>query len=100
MKVHKVFSEFESLFGRLAARDQAILAPDKVVMFLHVVGVWGRHDLGTLLEDVSTESGLTDEWDHVRNRVARFIKRKQWLGDEEKRVFEPTSGSRVVPKDH
>ena len=34
MKVLDVFSAFESRFGRLSARDQAILTPDKVIMFL------------------------------------------------------------------
>ena len=34
LKVVDVFLAFESRFGRLSARDQAILIPDKVIMFL------------------------------------------------------------------
>ena len=37
LKVVDVLSSFESRFGRLSARDQAILAPDKVIMFLRAV---------------------------------------------------------------
>ena len=37
-KVLDVFSTFESRFGRVSARDQAILVLDKVIMFLRVVG--------------------------------------------------------------
>ena len=51
LKVLKVFMEIETIFGRFSARDQAILVPDKVVMFLRIVDVLDRHDLGTFLED-------------------------------------------------
>ena len=37
LKVLDVFSVFESRLGRLSARDQAILTPDKVIMFLRAV---------------------------------------------------------------
>ena len=37
LKVLDVFSTFESRFGRLSTRDQTILAPDKVIMFLQAV---------------------------------------------------------------
>ena len=40
LKVVDVFSAFESRFGRLAARDQAILVLDKVIMFLRAVDIW------------------------------------------------------------
>ena len=60
LKVLDVFSAFESQFGRLSTRDQAILAHDKVIMFLRVVDVRDRKDLGVLLEDMTIESGLTD----------------------------------------
>ena len=68
MKVLDVFSALESRFGRLYARDQAILAPDKVIMFLRAVDVWDLKDLGVLLEDTTMESGLTDRWKNVRCR--------------------------------
>ena len=45
LKVVDVFSAFETRFGRLSARDQAILVPDKVIMFLQAVDVRDRKDL-------------------------------------------------------
>ena len=88
MKVLDVFSAFESRFRRLSTRDQAILAPDKVIMFLRAMDVQDRKDLGVLLEDTITESGLTDTWEKVRDIVARYTKWGQWLANEEKRVSE------------
>ena len=86
LKVLEIFAEFDKRFGRLSARDQTILAPDKVVMFLRSVDIRDRPGLGMLLEDATTESGLTNTWDVVKSSVARITKRKQWLSDEEKRV--------------
>ena len=68
-KVLEVFTDFEQGFGRLSVRDQMILVPNKVPMTIRVVDFQDRHDLGTLLEDVATNNGLTDEWDDVRNSV-------------------------------
>ena len=65
LKVLDVFSAFESRFGRLSARDQAILSPDKVIMFLQAVDVRDQKDLEVLLEDMTTESGLTYTWENV-----------------------------------
>ena len=70
MKVLEVFTDFEKRFGRLSARDQTILVPDKVAMFLRAVDARDRHDLGILLEDVTTESGLTEEWDVVSSNIS------------------------------
>ena len=87
----EVFAEFERGFGRLSMWDQVILAPEKVAMFLRAVDSRDRHDLGILLEDVTTESGLKEEWDVVRSNVSRFTKRKQWLRSvEETRESELT----------
>ena len=61
VKVLDVFSAFENRFGAFSARDQAILVPDKVIMFLRAVDV---QDLTT------TESGLTETWESVRDIVA------------------------------
>ena len=62
MKVLDVFSGF---FSRLSTRDQAMLKPDKVIMFLRAMDVRDRKDLGVLLEDTTTESGLTNTWENV-----------------------------------
>jgi hypothetical protein len=61
LKVIEVFSEFEDRFGMLWTRDQVLLVADKVVLFLRAVDVRDRYELGTLLEDVTTYSGLTDD---------------------------------------
>ena len=70
MEVLDVFSAFESRFGTLSVRDQVIVIPDKVIMFLRVVDVRDRKDLGVILEDTTTKSGLTETWESVRDIVA------------------------------
>ena len=100
LKVLDVFSALENWFGRLSARDQAILTPDKVIMFLQVVDVRDQKDLGVLLDDTTTESGLTDTWENVRDIVARYTMRGQWLANEEKRVSEPIPRPRSGSEDH
>jgi hypothetical protein len=90
LNVLEVFSEFEDRFGMLSARDQALLVADKVVLFLRAVDVRDQYELGTLLEDVTTDSGLTDDWETVKRGVMRFTKRRQWLAGEETRNAEPT----------
>ena len=56
--------------------------------------------LGVLLEDTTTESGLTNTWENVRDIVAQCTKRGQWLSDEEKRTMEMTLRPRFVAEDH
>ena len=100
LKVLDVFLAFENRFGRLSVRDQAILIPDKVIMFLRAVDVRDRKDLRVLLEDTTTESGLTETWENVRDIVARYTKRGQWLASEEKRVSETIPKPRARLEDH
>ena len=100
LKVLDVFSAFESRFGRLPARDIAILTPDKVSMFLQAMDVRDRKDLGVLLEDTTTESGLTNTWENVRDIVARYTKRGQCLMNEEKRDSELISKPRSGLEEH
>ena len=66
MQILDVFSAFENRFRRLSTRDQAILTPDKVIMFLRAVDIRDRKDLGVLLEDTTMESGFTEAWENVR----------------------------------
>ena len=84
MKVLDVFSAFESRFRRLSARDQAILTPDKVIMFLRAVDVWDRKDLEVASPIHGKTYGILSH-DTQRGR-------KLWLASEEKRVSEPRSG--------
>jgi hypothetical protein len=69
-------------------------------MFLCSVDIWDGLGLRMLLKDATIESGLTNEWDVVKRSMTRFTKPKQWLGDEGKRVAEPTQRSKVGPEDH
>jgi hypothetical protein len=69
LKVIEVFSEFQSRFVMLSAHDQALLVADKVVMFLRAVDIRDQYELRTLLENVTTDSGLTDDWETVRSGV-------------------------------
>ena len=100
LKFIDVFSAFESRFGSLSVRDQAILVPDKVIMFLRAVDIRNRKDLGVLLEDMSTESGLTEAWENVQDIVTRYTKRGQCLANEENRVLEPIPKPRTRLEDH
>ena len=70
LKVLDVFSAFESRLRRLPTRDQAILTLDKVIMFLRAVDIRDWKDLGMLLEDTTTECGLTNTWENVWDIVA------------------------------
>ena len=56
--------------------------------------------LGVLLEDTTTESGLTNTWENVWDIISRYTKRGQWLSDEEKRTTELTLRPRFVAEDH
>ena len=69
IKVLEVFTDFEQCFAILSAQDQTILMPDKVAMFLRAVD--GKdHNLRILPDDVTTESGLMEQWDDVRSNVS------------------------------
>jgi hypothetical protein len=72
-----VFTEFEYKYEKFSARDQTILLPYKVVMFLHTIDARDRKDLGVLLEDTTTESCLTSKWETLKSIVTRFTKRRQ-----------------------
>ena len=96
----EVFVEFENQFGRLSARDQAILVPDKAVVFLKAVDIQDRKDLGLFLEYVTTEGGLTNTWGNFWDIMAQYTKRRQWLREKEKRDPEPAQRSRGGVENH
>jgi SOS response regulatory protein OraA/RecX len=95
LKVLEVFTEFECRYEKLSARDQTILLPDKVVMLLCAVDARDCQDLGVLLDDTTTESGLTSKWETIKSIVARFTKRRQWLENEEYHTFDQTLRSKA-----
>ena len=99
MKVLDVLCEFESKFNRLSTRDQTVLQAEKVIMFLRAVDIRDRKDLGVLMENTTTDSGLVETWAEVKEIVTRYNKRRQWLGEDERkgdktpRRMESTSSS-------
>ena len=88
MKVLEVLSEFESRFNRLSTRDQTVLQAEKVIMFLRAMDMRDRKDLGVLMETTTTDSGLVETWTEVKKIVARYNKRKQWLGEDGRKGVE------------
>ena len=58
--VLEVFMDFENRFGTLRSRDQVILELGKMVMFLKVISIRDRKDIGLLMEYVTMESDLTN----------------------------------------
>ena len=45
--------------------EEWVETPGKVIMFLRAVDVRDRKDLGVLLKDTTTESGLTETWESM-----------------------------------
>jgi hypothetical protein len=78
LKVLEVFSVFESHFERLSIHNQVVLVVDKVVVFLCVVNIRDPHDLGILLEDVTTESRLMSDWEIVKSILTQRGLRTGW----------------------
>ena len=72
--------DFENRFGRLSTRDQAILATNKMVMFLKAVDIRDHKDLEFLLEDITTQRQLMNIWGNVWDIVAQYTKRWHGLG--------------------
>ena len=60
LTVREVFMDFENRFGTLRSRDQVILELGKMVMFLKVISIRDRKDIGLLMEYVTMESDLTN----------------------------------------
>ena len=58
MSVSRVYEEFDQMFSRLPATDQALLEEDKTLYFLKYVDMKDRRELGTLLEDDAQANGL------------------------------------------
>jgi hypothetical protein len=85
LKVVDVFSAFETRFRSLSARDQALLSPNKVIMFLQAVDIQDQKDLGVLLEDTTTESGVvclfTHDMKHMSGGRNQKSADRQWPED-------------------
>ena len=80
LKVVDVFSPSESRFGRLSARDQAILVPNMVIMFVRAVDIQYEKHLGVLLEDTTTEWLTSEEkrdWNRFRNRGLESLRSRR-----------------------
>jgi hypothetical protein len=47
-----------------------------------------RKDLGILMENTTTNSGLVETWVEVEEIVAHYNKRRRWLGENERKGVE------------
>ena len=70
--------KFEECLPRLSALDRTILDTSRVLVFVKIVDVWDREQVGLLLE---TDDGLTANWAVVKRVYARFEKRRE-RGDD------------------
>ena len=59
--------DFDKLFGQLKQVEKNALEWEKVSLFLQEVDKRYNKDLELLLEDATTEDGITTEWDEVRS---------------------------------
>ena len=79
LSVLEVLKEFSERFEQLNVRDRNIIMPDKVILFLQATNIKDRKDLGMLLEDQNSPSGLTEDWEEVKRACTHFCKRKLWF---------------------
>jgi hypothetical protein len=52
------------------------------------VDIRDRKDLGVLMENTTTDSGLMETWTEVKEIVIRYNKRRQWLGEDKRKDVE------------
>ena len=74
MSASKVSDEFDQMFSRLLATDQALLEEDKTLYFLKPVDMKDRRELGTLLEDDTQENELVADWVAVKQACNKIDK--------------------------
>ena len=78
--VLETLTDFEAKFRQLSAREQTLLEPEKVVLFLRSVPYADRVELGKLMESGETETGLEKDWSRIRSICLQYEKRRTWLG--------------------
>ena len=76
MSASRVYDEFDQMFCRLPATDQALLEEDKTLYFLKAVDMKDRRELGTLLKDDTQANGLVVDWTTVKRACNRLDKRR------------------------
>ena len=59
--VLETLTDFEAKFQQLSVREQALLEPEKVVLFLRSVPYMDRVELGKLMESGELEIGLEED---------------------------------------
>ena len=60
--VLETLTDFEAKFRQLSVREQDLLEPEKVVLFLCSVPYTDRVELRKLMESSETETGLEEDW--------------------------------------
>ena len=89
--VLETLTDFEAKFRQLSVREQTLLEPEKVVLFLRSVPYADRVELGKLMESGETETGLEEDWSRIRSICLRYEKRRTWLGSKGLGNATPTS---------
>ncbi|KAL3697011.1 hypothetical protein R1sor_011087 [Riccia sorocarpa] len=74
--VSELLSEFDRQFLQLTQGDRAMLGVNKTDLFLRVVQPELQEKLEVRLEDKTTESGLTADWEKVKEEVLQLAKRE------------------------
>ncbi|KAL3700490.1 hypothetical protein R1sor_018512 [Riccia sorocarpa] len=74
--LNELLLEFDMQFLKLTQADRTILGVNKTYLFLRAVEPELQEKLEVRLEDKSTESGLTGDWERVKEEVAQLAKRE------------------------
>ena len=80
LSLSHTLNAFEYKFRQLSTRDGTLLQPNKVNLFLQVIDVRDRKDLGILLEDVDGVNGLVTDLKVVKQACSWSCKRHQLYG--------------------
>ncbi|KAL3696508.1 hypothetical protein R1sor_010584 [Riccia sorocarpa] len=76
LSVSELLSEFDRQFLQLTQADRALLGVNKTDLFLRAVQPELQEKLEVRLEDKTTESGLTADWEKVKEEVLQLAKRE------------------------
>ncbi|KAL3687049.1 hypothetical protein R1sor_013358 [Riccia sorocarpa] len=76
LSVSKLLSEFDRQFLQLTQADRALLGVNKTDLFLRAVQPELQEKLEVRLDDKTTESGLTADWEKVKEEVLQLAKRE------------------------
>ncbi|KAL3691330.1 hypothetical protein R1sor_004981 [Riccia sorocarpa] len=76
LSVSELLLEFDRQFLQLTQADRAMLGVNKTDLFLRAVQLELQEKLEVRLEDKTTKSGLTADWEKVKEEVLQLAKRE------------------------